>query len=271
MAPRTSKIVAYGFARAASRCVNLALAGTTMYLAAALESWAFFGASGAVYLAMMGRDLLRRDFWEKTRADLQGRRAALPDPSSLTGGRARRLIERMGRARAERTQLMGSPAARKIPQALAARLDCVLELEELTVADIQKLDELDAYVESKNPSTVRQESERLLLAAQNATDTRVRAQYQIAGITAAETLQAVDDVMMAREILAGRVEHMVVLLEFVPCDIARLMATDALAEPTALRALLEAIRGVTDAAHGVRVALDGTDAPDRLPACAHRS
>jgi hypothetical protein len=252
MGAETQQVLGHGVFRAATRALNLCVAGIVATSSVVMHSWPLFGASVVGYATLVAWDLTRLGFWTRVLKDLRTRPPALPDGDMFTDTGARHFLNRLHQARAECRRVIGGMRS-AIPARIIAQLEALPEVEKRALALIARLEELSRYLSDKNVRGIRNEIERLRRAAENTSSMRLRDEYEKAQYALRGELGALEEIAGAKELLMAKLETVTGALEMFPCEIVRLQVMeddvrehneDASFDPRAIIADTHALQGV---------------------------
>lgn len=220
------EVLGQGLLRAATRAINLGVAGTGAAGSLVLQSWPLLGVSLAGYAALVAWDLSRLGFWKRLLADLRLRAPLLPDPDSLADAGARHFANRLHQARIELRRVLDA-AHGVLPACVARVKEALPQAEKRAVALIARLEEVSRYLADKNLRGLRGELDRLRRAREGTDSPRLEVEYRKAQETLQQTLGSLEEIAGARDLLTARLETLTGYLELFPCAIVCLQVFDA--------------------------------------------
>ena len=197
MAADTRQLFGHGLFRAATRALNLGIAGVGATSSVVMHSWPLFGASVVGYATLVAWDLTRLGFWKRVLKDLRTRPPTLPDPELFNDVNARHFLHRLQQARRELRRVLREP----VPPRIGAQLESLPELEKQALALVSRMEELSRYLSDKNIRGLRCEADRLRRTAENTNSSRLREEYQRAQFALQGELVALEEIADAKELL----------------------------------------------------------------------
>jgi hypothetical protein len=211
--------------KAMSGNINLAVMGAATLGAAIFHSWPILVLGAAAYSALVAWDMVNPEFRQKALPQNKDTLIPLPDIKKLISPEAKELIGRIYIAREERHSIL-----QEIPSHMQNYMQLALaslpELERHLINLVNQCEALTRYLSKYNKNQLESDIQRLEEQARNAGNSDTREQLLSARATRLEQVQAVTDIIHARQRVVASLERISATLEAIPARIVRMRAMD---------------------------------------------